>query len=464
MSPPFNEKEQPVAPATRGLSWTLTAALAFSLSACARYHAAPIDPAAHVAATASRQLPARPSWSASDLLAEAINSSAALRAKADAYRSAVAAANSARIPLPAAFQLTAEYSHQDNPNKPWLGSGVFDFPVDLGGRRNARVREADLAVAQARLDYLDALWTARSAIRHAMISRLAADEALPLAIRARDLRTDRLRRLDRRVAAGEDPRSIVLAARIESAAAERRLEEIEANSREATLSLANQLGIDPRQIEHLPLERPAAFRPDEMDIPRLREAAALGRSDVLRAIVDYDRAETDMRLEIASQYPAIRIQPGYTYERGIVKLPLGVNLQLPPIDGNKAAIRAAEKRRQEAGTKLEAAQDAVLAGVDRTHAALDAALGAEMLRAKQDVPMAHSLARAASAALERGETDRVDEEAAVAAALETDLDRIDASRVAAFAVIDLEDALRHTGDPEEAKLFARALGQLGDIE
>jgi len=443
---------------------TLLFGLAALLCGCVSYRAAPVTPQQSLARLESGQLPARESWSRTELLAQAISSSPALLAKAAAYRSALAGAKAARVPLPAALQLTAEYSHQDNPRKPWLGSGVLDLPIALGGRRNARVREADLVVAQARLDYLDALWATRGPIDRAAIARAAADEAVPLAIRARDVRRDRLERLQRRVEAGEDSQAVVLTGRTELAAAERRLSTVQANRREAVLALAAELGVSPQQAETIKLGTVGNPPIDANAFAGLRQEGALGRGDVLRAVSDYDQAENALRIEVANQYPAIRIQPGYIYERGIVKLPFGVNLQLPPIDGNKAAIRAAEKRRVEAATKLEAAQASVLAEVDRAQAALAAAADAEALHRKQDVPAAHRLADAAAKSLAKGEADRVDEEAATAAALETDLDQIDASRATALARADLDSALRHTADADEANLFAAALDRLGDMK
>jgi len=397
-------------------------------------------------------------------LDQAISWSPDVRAKAAAYRSAAAEAKAARVPLPAALQLTAEYSHQDNPDKPWLGSGLLDLPVDLGGRRNARVSAADLAMAQARYDYAEALWTTRSAIRHAAIERLSADQALPLAVRVRDLRKDRLARLRLRVKAGEDPQSVVLLAQTEHAAAERRLQEIEARRRAAGLALAKALGADPETVQVLPLLplTGRASAPPATHLARLRQEAALGRSDVLRAILDYDLAENALRLEVASQYPAIRIQPGYTYERGIVKLPFGVNLQLPPIDGNRAAIRAAEQRRAEAGVKLEAVQAGVLAEVDRADAALAAAIAAEHMQTTQVLSAARHMADTTRAGLKAGEFDRIDEQAASAAEAEAELGRIEASREAWLAHADLEDALRHSDDAEEMKTIGDAMMRLGD--
>nr|QQZ49430.1 hypothetical protein JKL49_20890 [Phenylobacterium glaciei] len=72
---------------------------------------------------------------------------------------------------------------------------------------------------------------------------------------------------------------------------------------------------------------------------------------MLRAVVDYDLAESALRTEVARQYPEVRIGPGYTYDHGVQKIPFNLTLVLPPLDLNRAAIAQAEARRTEAGAR-----------------------------------------------------------------------------------------------------------------
>ena len=441
-------------------------ALCGFLASCTAYHPAPFVPAAALTTRAGRSLPAAPSWSTASLLAQAIDWAPAIRESAANYRSLAAAAKAARVPLPAALQLTAEYSHDDNPHKPWLGSGVLDLPLDFGGRRDARVGAADLAVLQARYDYGEAVWTTRSAIRRALIDRLFADRLAPLATRALTLRQDRYDKLQTRVRSGEEARPISIAAQLELATAERRVREMAARRAQADVALANAMGVDPAAIASITVEPLEAMVPalPPAELARLRSEASAGRRDILRAIVDYDLAENGVRLEIANQYPALRIQPGYTYERGLVKLPFGVNLQLPPIDFNRAAIAAAEQKRAQAGAKLETLQSTVLGDVDKASAALDAQLTAERISATRDLPAARHLADRASANLRAGEGDRVDEDAARANAAESEIALIEASRLAWIALADLEDALRRPTDPRDGMVLDNAMKRLGDTK
>jgi CRISPR system Cascade subunit CasA len=72
-----------------------------------------------------------------------------------------------------------------------------------------------------------------------------------------------------------------------------------------------------------------------------RDQALLSRSNILKSLAAYDRAESDLRGEVARQFPSIIVSPGYTWERGLVKLPFSLGLVLPPLDFNRSAIAAA---------------------------------------------------------------------------------------------------------------------------
>jgi len=168
-----------------------------------------------------------------------------------------------------------------------------------------------------------------------------------------------------------------------------------------------------------------------------------------------------VRLEVANQYPALRIQPGYTYERGLVKLPFGVNLQLPPFDFNRAAIAAAEARRAQAGVKLESTQATILGDVDRTATALSGQIAAERITGSRDVPTARHLAQVAAESRRAGEGDSVDEAAAAATSIETEIALLEASRLAWLALVDLEDALRRPSDMRDSAMLEAAMTRLG---
>uniref|UniRef100_UPI0026F0A415 TolC family protein n=1 Tax=Phenylobacterium aquaticum TaxID=1763816 RepID=UPI0026F0A415 len=188
--------------------------------------------------------------------------------------------------------------------------------------------------------------------------------------------------------------------------------------------------------------------------------AAGARADVLRALADYDAAEAALRVEVARQYPEVRLGPGYSWDHGLAKLPFNLGLTLPPADLNRAAIAEAEARRAEAGRGLEAAQAQVLAAIDQAAAALAAARLQDEVARTRDLPAADRAARAAALSLKAGAVDRTDDLAARAALDEAALTVAEARMTLALAALDLEDALRRPADPAQAELMRAAVAQL----
>jgi outer membrane protein TolC len=80
-------------------------------------------------------------------------------------------------------------------------------------------------------------------------------------------------------------------------------------------------------------------------------------------------AEARLRLEIARQYPDLRLGPSFSQETGerktVLGLPLGI--ELPLFDRNQQGITAARQHREEVRAKYEAAANRALAVLDRTY-------------------------------------------------------------------------------------------------
>lgn len=445
----------------------VTAALAATgmlLSGCVSYKPAPIDGATFVRGfdARGRAIPSGQPLDASSLMALALAHAPSLRDTAAAYRVADAAARSARVRPLGTLTLTAEYSHQDNPNKPWLGGAALGVPLDMGARRSGRIGGADLSLLQARYDYVEALWTARTAIERGLIELRAADDEIVLDRQAVDVRRDRERRFERRVAAGEDARSTQLLARTDRIAAEKRLTDAEGRRRQAAETLASAIGLPGSALaDHAvaPVSQPFAV-PDPQSLASWRGEAALARPDVLRAIADYDIAEAAIRTEVAKQYPDIQIGPGYIYERGVTKLPFSLSLSLPPSDLNRAAIREAEVRRAAAGAKLETVQANVLSSIDTAQAGLVAAVRNDRRAHDADVPAAARALEQAKRSADAGESDRTEELAARAALLDARIAALDARRVRDLARVDLDAAIRPPLNPADREIFQKAMQTL----
>ena len=441
----------------------LALACGLLLSACATYAPAPPHTAQFPAAYDARRLDPKPpgaEWTGADLLSAALTRNPQIIAARAKYVAALAAARAAKAAPGPSLTLTAEYA-REAPH--WGYSGGVDLPLDYGAQRSTRINTANLQALQAFYDYGEAIWSVRVAIDKARIDMLWSARESRSAAEAVQVRVDRLKRIQDRIAAGEDARAVGLAAQADLATAERRRYAALGRENSSRVDLAAALGVSRNallDVRVAPLTLEEAW---PKNIYAWRPAAALSRRDVLKAVADYDIAENALRLEVAKQYPQVSLGPAYNYDHGVTKLPFSLSLALPPWDLNRGAIAKAEADRAAAGRALEAAQAGVLAAVD-------AALEAES-RARQDLDRvrAHSLpvAQKTDADLVRstaaGQTDRVDELAARGAMIDVYLDMLDAQRAAMTAAVDREDALRRAGDPAETAVIETALTDVGGV-
>lgn len=426
------------------------------LTGCAQYQSAPLTPGAFPAQLARRTLtPGAPT--PAELTAFALaNNPQAVEAKAK-YQTALANAKAARRAPSATMTLTAEYARDAGGDSPWLLGVGSDIPLDPGTRRSARLTEADLAALKARLDYGETLWAVRTDLARARVQYFRAIQAVPLARTDVAQRQVRFGRLNRRVAEGEDNRPAAMLAQGELFAAEHRLSEAQAAMALGRTAMAKALGIAPSAVDAVVLTI-AATAPDISMLNTWRNQAGLSRRDVLRAVADYDLAESALRLEVAKQFPAISIGPGYNWERGLNKLPFNLGLVLPPYDLNRAGIAQAEAARAQAARALETTQAKVLADIDQAAAALTAARSAQALALNRDLPLARRTAAITAGGFKAGEFDSTESMSAEAAATVAQLSAVDAARAADLAAIDLEDALRRPFDPSELAVLKTAAG------
>lgn len=382
----------------------------------------------------------------------------ARRAIASAQREAVSSRHSASPTL----TLTSEYANDPATSSPWLLGGAVDVPLDIGGRRASRLQRADLAILQARYDYAETIWADRTALHNALIDYFAARAQLPLYRNLLALQDRRLEALERRAAQGEDARLLVYPARADRAAVARRLEETQAREGKARTAIAGVLGVPEAALQPLGLVWDDFAEPTAT-LPAIgakeRAAAGAARADVLKAVAGYDGAEADLHLELARQYPAISLGPGYTWERGLVKLPLAVNLSLPPLDFNRSAIRAALAKRDQAGAAIETRITAALNEIEAALAERNAAWDSLARIRAGELPQSEKQAASADDRLRLGGISRAEWADAKIAALEARLAALDATVRVRQAETALEDALRRPLDGPETMIDPRRIGE-----
>lgn len=80
-------------------------------------------------------------------------------------------------------------------------------------------------------------------------------------------------------------------------------------------------------------------------------------------LADYAATESALRLEIAKQYPDVRLSPGYDYNAGQNRWQLGLNLEIP-LNRNRGPIAQAEAKRKTAEARFLALQSTIQGEID----------------------------------------------------------------------------------------------------
>ncbi|MEP6867659.1 MAG: TolC family protein [Novosphingobium sp.] len=364
---------------------------------------------------------------------------AAARAK---VASAQAAARAAHVPAGPTMTLSSEYAGAEA--KPWLFGVAADFPLDIGARKAARIGSADLAVAAARDDLADAIWIARTALVRGLAERLVAEWQSAVAQRLGALQERRFAVMERRVVQGEASRAELERVRADLADARKRNAAASARHDAATVQIATALGVPLEQAQRLVANWPDFEAPPSIKAiaPADRYSALLGRPELLKAITAYEQSEFDLRGEVARQYPAINVGPGFSWDHGLVKIPFNIGLALPPFDLNRHAIAAATARRSELAAQLEALYASAVASIDSALAESMAARRVLAQTRELDLPIAARLAAQADRELTSGAIDRSDWVAAQAGLEVARVNELDALARVLAADIALEEALR----------------------
>ncbi|MBI5363854.1 MAG: TolC family protein [Planctomycetes bacterium] len=366
-------------------------------AACVSYVPHPIDPVASQRAFRDRRLdapelvefaravlppgapfpPAR--WDLTTLTLVALHENpelAAARARSDASRPAIESAGERPNPT---LGLDAEYTANTGV-LPWALGFTLDFPIELGGKRDARITLAERESELARIEYAAAAWRVRSEVRAALAAHVGARREKELATAEFALLTERAALLSKRVQAGEEARGAVLRATVAANQAAQDVESANRRSEAARVVLARALGVSMRALDGVALDWPGfetprhsptgpSLPPDRVvnsgPAPNpLVDHALVNRVDVRRALVEYATAEARLALEVARQYPDVALGPGFQWDRGDHKWRLGFSIPLPVFDQHRGAIAEASAARAVRESEFVAVQAGVLGDIE----------------------------------------------------------------------------------------------------
>ncbi|NMG45705.1 cobalt-zinc-cadmium resistance protein [Aromatoleum toluvorans] len=352
---------------------------------------APANPAAPIAQAASATLSLR----------EAIE-------RALAHNPELAAAS---LEVEAREGLRQQAGAYPNPELSWLQEDTrhdtrtttvqLNQPIELGGKRAARMAAADRARDIAAAEHTARRLAIGAAVTSGFFDALIAQERVRVADGALELarrgtRATELRVLAGKVAPVEETRARVAEAGVRVEAAQARSELAAARARLAALLGEPQLAA--RTLEARLDDLPAAPSPDELQA-RVDDAPAVRRA---RLEIDHRVALTEV--EKARRIPDLTVSLGAkrSEELGLNQAVIGVAVPLPLFDRNQGNLVDALKREDKAREELSAARLQVSAEALQARERLVAARGETETLATEVLPGAQSAWEAASKGFELG--------------------------------------------------------------
>ena len=326
---------------------------------------------------------------------------------------------------------------------PWKPVAKLDLPIETAGKRGLRLARAKQQTEAARQDFFTAGWNVRSGVGTALeelhySGLLSANAELRATLLKQQLDLVTQRQL-----AGEAAPTEVTAARLAHEKAKLEHDLACERTETARARLAEAVGVRAREFQLLPLAlNPWSPQLSAVELAQLRDRALTGRPDLRSALAGYEAAQLALQLEVAKQYPDVRLGTGYEWDQGASKWQLfSLAVELPVLNQNQGPIAEARARRELAAAHFNALQAKAAADIDAAIANFQSAR-ARIFNKKPMFDAVTANESAARALLKDGEGTRLD-------VLRAQLERLDAQRLSAevshrhwLAVNALEDALQ----------------------
>jgi cobalt-zinc-cadmium efflux system outer membrane protein len=350
-----------------------------------------------------------------------------------------------------AVNLAPQYtSNSPSGESPWVAALSFEPVIETAGKRGYRIEQAKATSESARLKLAVQAWQVRSSLRTSLLDYAVARQRIVLLQNVRDAQQQLLKLLEGRLKAGDIAASGLTTQRVALIRTQADLADAQRQVVDSRAAVAQALGLPLQTIEGHELKfdvsvagiLPAIRGRDALDTEEARRRALHSRADILAALADYAASQSALQLEIAKQYPDIRLGPGYEYDQGLHKWGLAVGTDfLPVFNRNQGPIAEAQAKRAEAGARFLALQAQVTGEIDRALAAR--AASQEQLRqidALLDTQRKH--VQSVEAMVKAGAADQSELRTAQLEVATTESTRLDAVVKAQQALGQLEDAMQ----------------------
>lgn len=260
---------------------------------------------------------------------------------------------------------------------PWIPGLIFDLPIETVGKRRLRTEQARHLSEAARLNLASTAWQVRSHLRLSLLEFVSAQQRASLVRDDVALREDFASRVEQQFQAGAISALERNTARLALVRAQADLADAQRLLAEARPHLASAIGLPVNALENVSFLFDLTATPGAEDLTKtqVRELALRGRADILGALAEYASTQSALQLEVAKQYPDIRLAPGYSWNAGSAgehDWQLGVTVELPILNHHRGPIAEAAARREASAAHFLALQSKIISDVEAATASFRA--------------------------------------------------------------------------------------------
>ncbi len=356
-------------------------------------------------------------------------------------------------PNPAVNVAPQYTSNSPSGESPWVAALTFEGVIETAGKRGYRIEQAQQLSEAARLNLATQAWQVRSRLRTSLLDDVVARQRVVLLQNVQEAQQQTLGLLEARLRAGGIAATELTIPRVAWIRTQADLADARRQAVDSRAAVAQALGLPLHAIEarELKFDLPIAdfglriADSGQAANPQSAEArryALHRRADILATLANYAASQSALRLEIAKQYPDIRLGPGYEYDQGLHKWGLAVGTDfLPVFHRNQGPIAEAQAKRAEAAARFLALQAQVSGEIDRALAARAATQDQlRQLDVLLDTQRKH--VQSVEAMVKAGAADQLELRTAQLEVATTELARLDALVKAQQALGQLEDAVQ----------------------
>lgn len=277
----------------------------------------------------------------------------------------------------------------------------LNIPLELGGKRAARMEEAERTTELARATLAGAQADLRADLVAAFFRVLVAQERVTLAAASAGLAATGADLTARKVTAGKISPVDETRARVEQANAALELAEAQAELQTARQSLASFWGS--AELAYPEVRGDLDAWPERPGVQQL--LAGLDASPALMASrLEFERRQAGVAVERSKQYPDLTLNVGAKRlnETQITQAIVGITVPLPLFDRNQGRLQAASSRAAKAEDELRAARTRLTNDVQQASSRLARARASAETLKTTILPAAQQAHEAATRGFEAG--------------------------------------------------------------